>query len=60
MRWLTPIDLVKDIDPDDIVFVALSLYLEAYLWTGDKVLYKGLKAKGFNRVINTQDIKKLV
>jgi predicted nucleic acid-binding protein len=39
--------LVSDIDVDDIVFVALSLYLQACLWTGDIVLYNGLKAKGF-------------
>jgi len=58
--WLEAEDLVKDIDPDDIVFVALSLYLDAYLWTGDKVLYKGLKSKGFSKVVNTSDLKKLV
>lgn len=31
--------LVKDIDIDDIDFVALTKYLKATLWTGDKTLY---------------------
>ena len=48
--------MVSDIDPDDIVFVALSLSLNAYLWTGDKALYDGLKAKGFKNILNTRDI----
>ena len=54
--WIKAEKLVSDIDPDDIVFVALSLSLNAYLWTGDKVLYDGLKAKGFKNILNTRDI----
>ena len=37
--------------------VALALYLDAYLWTGDKILYNGLKTKGFKKVISTQELK---
>ena len=40
-------DLVKDIDEKDIVFVALCIEFDALLWTGDKKLIKGLKAKKF-------------
>ena len=57
--WIKAEKLVHDIDPDDILFVALSLYLNAYLWTGDKILYNGLKAKGYKNILNTQDIKEL-
>ncbi|MBK7098570.1 MAG: hypothetical protein IPH58_09725 [Sphingobacteriales bacterium] len=48
-----------DIDIDDIDFVALARYLKGSLWTGDKLLYDGLKAKRFRTVYNTQDIIKL-
>jgi Predicted nucleotide-binding protein len=54
--WIKAEKLVFDIDPDDIAFVALSLSLNAYLWTGDKILYDGLKAKGFKNIMNTRDI----
>jgi predicted nucleic acid-binding protein len=38
--WLVAEDLTLDIDPDDIPFVALSIFLDAHLWTGDKILYR--------------------
>ena len=37
--WQEAEALTFDIDPDDISFVALSIFLNAYLWTGDKILY---------------------
>ncbi len=39
--------LCKDIEPKDAIFIALSIELNAPLWTGDKKLKKGLSAKGF-------------
>lgn len=53
-------DLVKDIDLDDLPFVAAALFINGYLWTGDKQLYKGLKAKGFNMILNANDIKQMI
>jgi predicted nucleic acid-binding protein len=55
-NWRTAQDLTNDIDIKDISFVALSLETDAYLWTGDKILYAGLKAKGFEKVLNTADL----
>lgn len=52
--------LVSDIDPGDTPFVAVAQYLDAHLWTGDKILYDGLKGKGFNKVLNTLDLRGLV
>ncbi len=39
--------LCHKIDEDDIPFIALSLQLNALLWTGDKQLKKYLKEHGF-------------
>jgi putative PIN family toxin of toxin-antitoxin system len=55
--WQQAKDLTFDIDPDDIPFVALSIYLDAYLWTGDKTLYNGLQDKGFNKILLTSTMK---
>ncbi|HEU0143454.1 MAG TPA: PIN domain-containing protein, partial [Nitrososphaera sp.] len=48
--------LVSDIDPDDPLFVALTNHLKAKLWTGDKELIEGLRAKGFKRLITTSEL----
>jgi predicted nucleic acid-binding protein len=55
--WNRAKQLVADIDPDDVVFVALTIFLDAYLWTGDKVLYSGLKSKGFFNVLLTSEFR---
>jgi predicted nucleic acid-binding protein len=55
----TAFELVKDIDENDIAFLALNESLGSVFWTGDKVLIKGLKRKGYNRVATTEDLIKL-
>ncbi len=52
--------LVKDVDFDDVLFVALTKYLNGKLWTGDKKLIKHLKSKGFTQIITTQEILRLL
>jgi len=54
--WLAAEKITKDIDIDDIDFVALSKFLRATLWTGDKMLYNGLKRSGFNKIIKTSEL----
>jgi len=49
-------DIVKDIDKDDAIFVALSLELNAKLWTGDKKLINGLHSKGLDLTITTTEL----
>lgn len=52
--------LVEHIDPNDFVFVATAIFVNGSLWTGDKKLYQGLKSKGFNAIINTNEVKILL
>ncbi len=54
--WQKSARLVRDVDMDDIAFVALSEYEEIKLWTGDKELIKGLTAKGFKNCITTDEM----
>jgi len=57
--WLEAEYLAFDIDPDDISFVALSIYLDAFLWTGDKILYTGLRSKGFENAVLTSQLREI-
>ena len=54
--WLAAEQITQDIDIDDIDFVALTKFLKATLWTGDKVLYNGLKKMNFKKIINTTEM----
>lgn len=49
-------ELTKDIDFDDVLFVALAIHFNCKLWTGDKVLMNSLKLKGFHRFISSQEL----
>lgn len=54
------VPLVSDVDMDDIVFVALTEYLNAaLLWTGDKKLYKALESKGYHKIVTFERIKEM-
>ncbi len=54
--WLKGAELVRDIDMDDIAFIALSEYLGCKLWTGDRELIKGLAKKGYHNFITTEEL----
>jgi predicted nucleic acid-binding protein len=58
--WIQAFALTKDIDEDDTPFIALGIELNAKLWTGDKVLSKGLAKKGVDLIVTTSDLKKLI
>ena len=55
-EFIRAMRVVRDIDPDDIHFVALTNYLNKTLWTGDVRLYRGLKAWGYDRVVMFKEL----
>lgn len=50
------INLTKDIDEDDTLFVALADHLKSKLWTGDKTLENGLRKLGYPNIITTTEL----
>lgn len=58
--WAAAYELTKDVDEDDTPFIALALELNTKLWTGDKVLAKGLQRKGTNLIMSTIDMNAIL
>jgi predicted nucleic acid-binding protein len=54
--WRSAYALVKDVDLDDVAFVALSKHLRCKLCTGDRVLIRGLSKNGFKNTISTDEL----
>ena len=52
-------DLVREVDPGDIIFVALTEFFKEILWTGDKKLYNHLLDRGYQRVVDFDRLKQL-
>lgn len=57
--WKKAAELLRDIDMDDIAFVAMSIYFDIRIWTGDKQLINGLMNKGFQNLITTQELLRI-
>lgn len=47
--WAEAWRLCRNVDENDVAYVALTLELEDLLWTSDRVLESGLRKKGFDR-----------
>lgn len=56
-NWKDAYVIAKDIDEDDTPFLALGLELKAKLWTGDKVLTRGLNKKQVDLIITTKELQ---
>jgi predicted nucleic acid-binding protein len=53
-------NLCKDVDEKDTPYVALTLELDAYLWTNDKKLADKLREKGFLKILTTDELIKII
>jgi predicted nucleic acid-binding protein len=58
--WINAEKLVSDIDPKDTHYIAYSKHFRCKIWSGDKVLIKGLAKKGFKNFIKTDDLFKSI
>ena len=47
--WTEAWRLCRDVDENDVAYVALTLELNGDLWTSDRELEDGLRRKGFTR-----------
>ena len=47
--WTEAWRLCRDVDENDVAYLALTLELDGDLWTGDRELETGLRKKGFTR-----------
>lgn len=54
--WEAAFDLVKDIDEKDTPYVAFSKHFNRRIWSGDKQLIRGLKRRGFDRFVTTDEL----
>ena len=47
--WTEAWRLCRDVDENDVAYVALTLEVAGELWTSDRELESGLRRKGFTR-----------
>jgi len=57
--WKRAYELASDVDEDDTPFLAIAIGIEAAIWTGDKKLINGLRAKGFHDIYSTAELYEL-
>lgn len=54
--WQNAYEICKDTDEKDTPFIALSLELKIPLWTNDKKLISGIRAKGFYNIVTNEEL----
>lgn len=54
--WLEAFELVADIDENDVHYIAYAKQFKCKLWSGDKKLTEGLLRKGYNGILNTNQL----
>jgi predicted nucleic acid-binding protein len=54
--WREAYRICNDVDEKDTPFIALSLEFKIPLWTGDKKLMDGIRKKGFDDFVTTEEL----
>lgn len=54
--WQEAEKLVSNVDPKDVPYIAFCKHFKCKLWSGDKALMRGLKAKGFKQIVSTEEL----
>ena len=57
--WFNAQKLTADVDMKDVHYVAFAKQFRCKIWSGDKVLIKGLAKKGFHNFIVTDELFKI-
>jgi predicted nucleic acid-binding protein len=55
-NWLFANNLVSDIDPKDIIYIAYAKQIKCKLWMGDKKLINGLEMKNYRNTLTTDNL----
>lgn len=58
-NWNAAYELVKDVDPKDVQYVAFAIQFDRQVWSGDKALIAGLAKKGFTIMLTTAEVYNL-
>jgi predicted nucleic acid-binding protein len=53
-------DIVKSVDPDDTIYLAFAMALDAFVWTGDKKRHNYLRRKKINYSVTTPELKEII
>ena len=59
-HFLSAEEVIRDVDSDDIPFVALAKFLKGSLWTGDKKLKNALTSANFINITTTGELSQLL
>jgi predicted nucleic acid-binding protein len=54
------LEITKNVDENDAIYVAFTLALDALLWTGDLKLYRALRRKIFKQIITTKELEEII
>ncbi len=54
--YQSALEICQEIDIDDTPFVAVNDFVDGRLWTGDFKLTNGLIAKGYSKIITTNEL----
>jgi predicted nucleic acid-binding protein len=58
-HWVSAWKLVAEVDPKDVSYVAYAKHFRCKVWSGDKVLIKGLLKNNFTKIISADELFKL-